>query len=438
MKKRTNAFRFDFTGHASLYASVNPIGSGPPSGPSEPSQQSTKRPRIGGEEVDPATLYGAQSFQSMNNYPEGLPNVTPTHDPSPPQNIIKAEGHNGSDANYFHPSPDSVLFNNSPISSSSNERITDASDSGYSDTDYQPSPGFNRILESLLETEDTPPLYHPPIPQIDTSQYETPAGQQQQNYYQRPTADSLGAVRPTWEEQYPISQNGTNMPRQQMPHNQPWQQRPSENPTIGMPTRHHPTVTQNGHHVPAARCQPHPLPIMTQEPQYNGQHYHQQPRHLQNQNTQLERQGGRHFPTGSATQNFMDQIHRSGHNGRYPQDGAMITAKPKQDASLLNSVEISSRITTNSSVQEHKQLEDMVSMLGPVASKDKFEISLECQENTVQFDLHKIATEYQVRHYSHRSRSYVREISASATPTGWSSANELSRSVCVSISFQIS
>lgn len=112
------------------------------------------------------------------------------------------------------------------------------------------------------------------------------------------------------------------------------------------------------------------------------------------------------FPAGSATRNFMEQINRSGAgagfrsgpgNG-YP-EAETLTAQPRRDVSLLNSVEISSRVSSNSNWREQKELEEIVAMLGPdpsSASKERFDMTLECQESTVQFDLHKIASEFQV------------------------------------------
>ena len=80
MKKRSNAFRFDFTGHAILYGEVNPIGTrgGPENNPlieniEEP--PSSKRKRImDATEVDRQTLYGAQAMQKMDIYVGNLPN----------------------------------------------------------------------------------------------------------------------------------------------------------------------------------------------------------------------------------------------------------------------------------------------------------------------------------------------------------------------------
>ena len=75
MKKRGNAFRFDFTGQAILYGEVNPIGTrgGPEKNPLEESAPAIKKQRlIGQSELDRTSLYGAQAMQSMNIYMRNL------------------------------------------------------------------------------------------------------------------------------------------------------------------------------------------------------------------------------------------------------------------------------------------------------------------------------------------------------------------------------
>nr|NP_001071651.1 transcription factor protein [Ciona intestinalis]BAE06305.1 transcription factor protein [Ciona intestinalis] len=83
MKKRTNAFRFDFTGQAILYGDVNPIGTGggPEKNPIKDNDQpGGKRPRytnnVDSPPTDRMTLYGAQSMQRMDIYVGNLPNQT--------------------------------------------------------------------------------------------------------------------------------------------------------------------------------------------------------------------------------------------------------------------------------------------------------------------------------------------------------------------------
>ena len=81
MKKRSNAFRFDFTGQAILYGEINPIGTkgGPENNPllenfdEEP--PSSKRQRLADQgELDRKSLYGAQAMQRMDIYMGNLPN----------------------------------------------------------------------------------------------------------------------------------------------------------------------------------------------------------------------------------------------------------------------------------------------------------------------------------------------------------------------------
>uniref|UniRef100_H2ZAF1 Uncharacterized protein n=1 Tax=Ciona savignyi TaxID=51511 RepID=H2ZAF1_CIOSA len=81
MKKRSNAFRFDFTGQAILYGEVNPIGTGgdPAQNPIKDvneDEPNAKRARngIGGAPSDRLSLYGAQSMQRMDIYAGSLPN----------------------------------------------------------------------------------------------------------------------------------------------------------------------------------------------------------------------------------------------------------------------------------------------------------------------------------------------------------------------------
>ena len=80
MKKRNNAFRFDFTGQAVLYGEVNPIGTkgGPENNPLNENMDApptSKRQRmIDTSELDRKSLYGAQAMQRMDIYVGNLPN----------------------------------------------------------------------------------------------------------------------------------------------------------------------------------------------------------------------------------------------------------------------------------------------------------------------------------------------------------------------------
>jgi len=87
MKKRSNAFRFDFTGQAVLYGEVNPIGTmgGPEKNPLDESSTeveaapTAKKIRLEEDtapqtSVDRKSLYGAQSMQRLDIYAGTLPN----------------------------------------------------------------------------------------------------------------------------------------------------------------------------------------------------------------------------------------------------------------------------------------------------------------------------------------------------------------------------
>ena len=80
MKKRTNAFRFDFTGSAILYGKVNPIGTrgGPEKNPLkenlDEAQPLAKKQKISNSsDIDRKSLFGAQSMQRMDIYAGNLP-----------------------------------------------------------------------------------------------------------------------------------------------------------------------------------------------------------------------------------------------------------------------------------------------------------------------------------------------------------------------------
>ena len=80
MKKRTNAFRFDFTGQAILYGEVNPIGTqgGPENNPlheNMPGEPPMKRQRSMQQEntIDRKSLYGAQAMQRLDIYTGSIP-----------------------------------------------------------------------------------------------------------------------------------------------------------------------------------------------------------------------------------------------------------------------------------------------------------------------------------------------------------------------------
>ena len=80
MKKRTNAFRFDFTGQAILYGEVNPIGTqgGPENNPLTEHNQVeplAKRQRLTQQDnnIDRKSLYGAQAMQRLDIYAGSMP-----------------------------------------------------------------------------------------------------------------------------------------------------------------------------------------------------------------------------------------------------------------------------------------------------------------------------------------------------------------------------
>lgn len=102
LKKRSNAFRFDFTGQAILYGEVNPIGTrgGPEQNPLNDEQPIRKKQKVyDPNDVDRMTLFGAQSMQRMDIYMGNLPNQTADSFSSRPvqasagvvQNLIKNE-----------------------------------------------------------------------------------------------------------------------------------------------------------------------------------------------------------------------------------------------------------------------------------------------------------------------------------------------------------
>ncbi|XP_039261397.2 uncharacterized protein LOC120337615 [Styela clava] len=467
LKKRSLAFRFDFTGHASLYASVNPIGGGPPPSNSNRSYGSppeakpnipssgAKRQRMSNgvrqAEIDPATLWGAQSFQTMENYPEGLPIIKSIDSPisaqyNEPPGIVKSEMNaysSGSDLGYLKAdsavdstaSPNYSTDSYSP-NNENNKMGTPNSgngDSGYSDTDWQFSPAYNRVLESLYEGEapqtEPPPLHHPPISEFDIpktgfnshqaqpaaynpnaefsnrqyAQESQQAGMQSRGWAQaqnQQQAIPQQLMRPQMPQQGMVP-NGAGVPQMHhTPNQQAYNQQQGYNQqqaTSLRQTAEQPHTVQNGNHNQQQfqpQAQQHNI-----YPQANHQ-IPQQPRPVQQlqQKQQYPQNQHQQQTSYSSTQSLVDQVQTPNHYNGIQNYHRHTTSVPKENVSILNALEISSTISQTADAQKEREMQEMLSMIGPNNLKentDQFEISLECQETTIQFDMDRIAAEYQ-------------------------------------------
>ena len=158
MKKRANAFRFDFTGQAILYGEVNPIGTrgGPEKNiltenmQGEPLPKRQKASPVDND-IDRKSLYGAQAMQRMDIYAGNIP-----HQPSSmyaKTEVIGTVGPLSADTDTFYP------FGNNPDpqppmqeNMTANNHTIHNGTHGYSNNYTHPLPSQNYLVENVAPT----------------------------------------------------------------------------------------------------------------------------------------------------------------------------------------------------------------------------------------------------------------------------------------------
>ncbi|CAK8672067.1 unnamed protein product [Clavelina lepadiformis] len=450
MKKRANAFRFDFTGQAVLYGEVNPIGTkgGPENNPLNESEPASKRIRMSNneavheEQLDRSTLYGAQSMQRLDIYIGSMPNH--------PTNIYANSGITASAAAVDELlGNDQIISDTGPLTNESDihfyplgtdNAVNQTANLGQNFQDNDGASAFQNMSgldmarmnsgqqyqvnnitmaqasqpcmdnsptgyrEGNQMKQEPPRLYHPPA---DGNPFPNqPTNQQTQR-------------QTSWKQQQPMTVSpsmGKHMPKIS----------PSVGKQMPMSNSSHMKNTVHGQTtVNPGLTKSENIMFQNQEvfPEYNPNYQMTQGVPL-NQRTVQTLQFGKQHPNASAasreasdalrhqqhvdSNGFMEPMQQYGNNRNY------------QQPSVIHSLTIKSMITDKKTMNTiptvtsgNPNVQNYPINKQPDNDWNKVEF-VGCQDNSIQFDLNKIATDYQTTDPMSKVEDYLKDHPAEA------------------------